>query len=481
MKSFTQKLFSLTLLLILTPILVIAQTDLEKEIEQTALDYVKSIYRADAETLTKTIHPEITKASFSISNQSGRSFFQYSTYSTLIENTKGGEAVKDEEMPAITVDVLSSARIFANAKVTHKKICEYLQLVKVQDQWKVLTVLTDTIEKSAENTLDNMEVHPAVKGYVAGIIGGEAKRLEMSIFPEFKMTFLIRNPQTGVVQTVTSGSDEIIENSMSKIGVSDEPMRNYTMKILDRTEKTAVAEITMATVIEYVQLAKSNEGWKAFRCLRRGNPDYNFYETSPVYLDEPMPDFTLSEFNGKEFTLSEKKGKKVMLVFVRGWIGTIWCPLCHYQYLELAEYEKLNKLREKYNMEIAFVLPYTEERIEDWSQNFAGSIDIIEGWKALGDAAPDFSAFIKKIYPETYDVKDKEVELNLPVLIDADKKVSKRFKLATNFWDSISADQNIATIYILDEEGTVKFKYVSQQTQDRPSLNYLVDFIKRMD
>ena len=47
-------------------------------------------------------------------------------------------------------------------------------------------------------------------------------------------------------------------------------------------------------------------------------------------------------------------------------------------------------------------------------------------------------------------------------------------------WDFSYVEQNIATVFILDNEGKVRFKYYSQSTADRPGAEYLLKFVERM-
>ena len=72
------------------------------------------------------------------------------------------------------------------------------------------------------------------------------------------------------------------------------------------------------------------------------------------------------------------------------------------------------------------------------------------------------------------------MEAPFPVLADADQSLSKSLGLYTLNWDRSYVEQNISTIYLLDKEGVVQFKYHSQTTFDRPTTVYLVKVIDRM-
>ena len=67
-----------------------------------------------------------------------------------------------------------------------------------------------------------------------------------------------------------------------------------------------------------------------------------------------------------------------------------------------------------------------------------------------------------------------------PILFDGDRTVSKGLGLFTEEWGGSKIDQNMPTVYIIDNKGHVQFKYISQNTFDRPGFDYLMKFLDRM-
>jgi peroxiredoxin len=206
----------------------------------------------------------------------------------------------------------------------------------------------------------------------------------------------------------------------------------------------------------------------------------------PVIVGQPMPNFTLRSVQGGEVTLSSLKGKIVLLVFPRGRVGDDWCQICHYQYAELVELEEQLGLREKYNMEILFVLPYSQEMVKEWTQIFPEQMAVIEGWKHppddenLTEGRRRWAELARRYFSKTFTYDDGVIPLPFPVLVDADRAVSNRLMLFRTSWDGSDVEQNIPTIFILDGNGIVQFKYHSQTTFDRPSPEYLATLIDRL-
>jgi len=204
----------------------------------------------------------------------------------------------------------------------------------------------------------------------------------------------------------------------------------------------------------------------------------------PVSVRQEMPDFTLPVYQGGEVTLSQLKGKNVLLIFPRGLAGEDhWCHICNYQYADLAALEKEKNLREKFDLEILFVLPYNREMVEAWVDKFSDQMADIQNWKnpadpdKLDERGKRRMEFAKKYFPKDYTFEKGKVPLPFPILIDSDQKVSKNLGLYTSDWGGSKIEQNIPTIYIIDKGGILQFKYHSQNTLDRPPSEYLIEVI----
>src|SRR5512136_2392520 len=87
----------------------------------------------------------------------------------------------------------------------------------------------------------------------------------------------------------------------------------------------------------------------------------------PAIVGQPMPDFTLPVYQGGTLTLSSLRGQNVMIIFPRGYAAPdYWCTICNYRYVELTELEKADHIRDKYNVEVLVVFPYSREVVKSW-------------------------------------------------------------------------------------------------------------------
>jgi peroxiredoxin len=207
----------------------------------------------------------------------------------------------------------------------------------------------------------------------------------------------------------------------------------------------------------------------------------------PVGLGETMGDFTLTSYQGDEVRLSDLDGKNVLLIFPRGKVlPNMWCPLCYYQYAEIAELEAKHGLRDKYDLEILYILPYPKDSITAWRKAAFNGLQTIENWKypdgydTLTGGVKRWAEYVREFFPQKFTYPDGEFDLPLPVLMDEDKEVSKALFLFTEEWGGTKAEQNMPTVFLLDKDKVVRFKYHSQYTNDRPTAEYIVEYIRKM-
>jgi peroxiredoxin len=213
-------------------------------------------------------------------------------------------------------------------------------------------------------------------------------------------------------------------------------------------------------------------------------PSFLSAQIRPASVQQAMPDFTLPVYQGGEICLSKLQGKNILLIFPRGLAGEDhWCHVCNYQYAELAEREMKKNIREKNDLEILFVLPYSKEMVQEWVDKFADQMEDIENWKnppdpgRLDERGKRRMEMIRQYFPNSYKFEKGKIPLPFPILIDADRKVSKGLGVFTTEWGGSKIDQNVPTIYIIDKDGILRFKYISQNTFDRPGPDYLLEFV----
>jgi peroxiredoxin len=460
-------------------------------IKQTALDYAEGWYSGDAGRMERAIHYDLNKAFPRYIAKTGRTALSYTTYSQLIEYTKAKLGVVADTGWHLDVKVIDVNDNVANAKVTSARFNDYLQMINMDGKWKIVNVLWNGGPTNLARVQgfkadeERAVIEQAAMMYADGIAAGDAKRVETVIDPDFCRVNIGTAGQSGKQVITRQRNESMIENVIAGVGKMDEVYRDYQVKIIDIMDGLAVVRAEFPAGYEYLQMFQSGDGWKIFNSIVKPNTTRPLEPLLPAIVDEPMPDFTLPVFGGGEFTLSAHRGKNVLLLFPRGWLGNSWCAYCPYQYLELAELEKASGIREKYNLDIVFALPYGAEKVADWFDKFPDAVQAVEGNKTppatAGRTVKEYSEWVKKHFPKKYDVNKEEIRKVFPVLVDEQRTLSKQLKIFTKFWDGIGSEQNIASVYIIDKNGILKMKYNGQMTEDRPSTDYLLDVIKKLD
>jgi peroxiredoxin len=461
-------------------------------IRQTALDFYDGFYSSDVARVEKAIHPDINRATPRDLPQTGRTLPTYSTYSALIENTRAKLGALDDTARHIQVEILNIDTDVTDMKVTSANFTDYVQAVKLDGQWKMVNVISTTgitgppRLKDFKPEAERAAIERTALDYLAGISGADAARLEITLSPDFSKITLNPIAATGKTSLRRQRYESMIENTRAGVGKLDEIYRDNRATIIDLTDGLALVRCDMTVLHEFVQMFKSGGEWKILNSIAKQNADISLAQVMTVIVGMPMPDFTLPIFGGGEFTLSKYRGKNVLLMFPRGWVGAAWCSYCAYQYLELEQLEKSSGIRAKNNLEIAFVLPYSSDRIKDWEEKFPDALQQVETLKnpqqppAPGTYQAEYSAWVRESFPLKFEAKKDAPHTVIPVLVDENRTLSHQVKVFTHFWDGIASEQNMASVFVIDKKGVLQFKYIGQMTEDRPSVEYLLDFIKKM-
>jgi peroxiredoxin len=204
-----------------------------------------------------------------------------------------------------------------------------------------------------------------------------------------------------------------------------------------------------------------------------------------AYLGQPMSDFELPALDGKTVKLSALQGRNVMLVFPRVFYAANEdCSLCAYQYAELGDYFQRENWKDKYNLEILYVFPFSAEVTRSWISRLPAMLETVDGWKnpkteeLKNDQVKSWMEVTRRICPNKYAYAADKIPMPFPILLDEKRELSKGLDLFREEWGGGKGDQNIPSIFILDKTGVVGFKYIGQHTVDRPGAAYLEKILK---
>ena len=148
------KTFSLITILLLVATAAVAQTGTSDEsaaITKTALNYIEGWYEGDAARMESALHPELAKRMIYTDPKSGRSQFNHMGAMALVQGTRRGggtQTPKEKQLKEVTIlDRFNNAAV---VKIVASDWIDYLQVAKVNGEWKIINVLWELKPKPAE-------------------------------------------------------------------------------------------------------------------------------------------------------------------------------------------------------------------------------------------------------------------------------------------------------------------------------------------
>lgn len=211
-------------------------------------------------------------------------------------------------------------------------------------------------------------------------------------------------------------------------------------------------------------------------------------ELKPALIEQPMADFTLPLYQGGEISLSSLRGKNIVVIVPRFWAAPgYYCTICDYQYVNLAEVDKTEPFLKKYNAQIVYLFPFGKEDVAKWLSSLPEQMDKIKAAKN----PPDLSKLDekgktrmerwRKFFPKDFSLKPDAVPTPFPLMLDPDRKISRPLGVFSTNWGGGEVEQGIPSVFIINAKGVLMFKYIGQNTVDRPSPEYLEKILEMIN
>lgn len=243
-----------------------------------ALDYMEGALNADADRVGRGVHTELTKVIVGSLPRSDRQTLSYSGYSGLVETVRGlGDRLADVDK-GVEVTVFDIGDDLAAARAVGAVWYDFLQLAKINGEWKIVNVLWARNRPDAEpqpgpSATDSSSVERAALDYIEGSFSGDAERMQRALHPELTKVLLTRHPQTGEPFLYRMGASNLIEGTRAGLGTLDEESRNIDVEIYDISHDIAAVKVSSAMYIDHLQIARVNGEWKIINVLWVPNPD----------------------------------------------------------------------------------------------------------------------------------------------------------------------------------------------------------------
>lgn len=245
-------------------------------IEQTALDYIDGAHAGSAGRMERAVHPELCKVTLQTIPQTGRTFLRKAGSSRLVQVVGSGGAVLAAEKRNIAVEILDVREELAMVKTVSAKFWDYLQLAKIDGEWKIINVLWINRPKedaSTHTAADEEAIKAAAMDYIEGSFSGDAERMEKALHPELNKVIPVMVKKTGHMMLDKMGASMLIEGTRAKVGMVPEDKRDIAYTLLDVKNNIAMARILSSRYYDYIQVAKFDDSWKIVNVLWIMNPN----------------------------------------------------------------------------------------------------------------------------------------------------------------------------------------------------------------
>ncbi|UYP44063.1 hypothetical protein NEF87_000348 [Candidatus Lokiarchaeum ossiferum] len=121
---------------------VVISMKIEEKIKKTALNYVEGWYSADSKRMEKALHSKLVKRRF----VSPQEIWDVNT-PWMIEATEEGRGkIDDINQGKKEVTILDYYNNIASVKIISDKFVDYLHMVFIQGEWKIVDVLWDFVK-----------------------------------------------------------------------------------------------------------------------------------------------------------------------------------------------------------------------------------------------------------------------------------------------------------------------------------------------
>ena len=115
----------------------------EQAIRQAALDYIESQHRVDRSQLERSTHPRLAKRTFWTHAATGRQYLDEMTLEelALVAESYNADGTRFPADPQKEVEIFDISGSIASVKLTADEWIDYMHIVKLNGEWKVVNVL----------------------------------------------------------------------------------------------------------------------------------------------------------------------------------------------------------------------------------------------------------------------------------------------------------------------------------------------------
>lgn len=184
---------------------VFSQVNDSNHVVSAVLDYADGYYSGNYERIAGVLHPDFNKVLVYKIPQTGDTFLDYATVSNLVGYTKANTGFVAPDNRQIDTEIFYQDSMVAVVKLRSAKFNDFLHLVKLDTNWKIVNVLWSMNQNQTTGdqapVFKPEETQDIVKALIKNLVDaqykGEADRIDPVLHDEMSQASINRIAQTG--------------------------------------------------------------------------------------------------------------------------------------------------------------------------------------------------------------------------------------------------------------------------------------------
>lgn len=245
----------------------------EAQAVRATLDaYVEGWYGGDAARVEAATHPELIRRKPALAGTNGAITIESIDQTGFLSATRSGmgkRASAEDRLRGAT-QVFDIRNVSALALVETGATFSYLQLVRDQGHWRVLSVLWEPKAEPGEtrDMSDAAAVEATVRDYAESWYSGDAARMARALSPDLAKRKPVLLGTKGNLRIEELDATAMIAAARAGWGTKTaENKRVKQLKVLDIRGRSAVALLETGEFFDYLALAKNKGHWQIVNVL----------------------------------------------------------------------------------------------------------------------------------------------------------------------------------------------------------------------
>jgi len=242
-------------------------------VREAPFNYVASWYTGKKEQMAIALHPKLAKRQItSEDNVSSVS------YSWMLDATESCYGCRDNVKSAKKeISILHESESIATAKLLSEDFYDYLQLVKFDNNWKVLNVAWDYYSITAEG--DSESLIKVLETYTGGYNNSDSTQYANIFHKSYAGRRAVSHED---VHSVNKLQFLTLQANCSSYNFNND----FSYEILDLYKNIASVKISKGDSLEYLHVTFQKGQWYIINALRNFNfdPERNFNLDTPIKL-----------------------------------------------------------------------------------------------------------------------------------------------------------------------------------------------------